>query len=151
MPLPPSPARATRSSTDDQRVKGFVDQMKAKYPNITVLPTQFADHSAQETASKVSAILAANPDLNGVFAVDNFTGDGAPIGVYRRPMEEPRATPDVLRIVDGDERSLARRVDHALSGLPDGSRVDHFTYWYTGRPPIHEATVSPPAPDEPSA
>jgi hypothetical protein len=28
--------------------------------------------------------------------------------------------------------------------LPDGSRVDHFTYWYTGRPPLHEATVSPP-------
>jgi hypothetical protein len=50
----------------------------------------------------------------------------------------------VLRIIDGDERSLARRVDLALSGLPDGSRVDHFTYWYTGRPPLHEATVSPP-------
>jgi hypothetical protein len=50
----------------------------------------------------------------------------------------------VVRIVDGDERSLARRVDLALSGLPDGSRVDHFTYWYTGRPPLHEATVSPP-------
>ena len=26
-------------------------------------------------------MLAANPDLKGVFAVDNFTGDGAPIGV----------------------------------------------------------------------
>ena len=37
-----------------------------------------------------------------------------------------------------------RAVDLALSGLPDGSRVDHFTYWYTGRPPLHEATVSPP-------
>jgi hypothetical protein len=52
--------------------------------------------------------------------------------------------PEVVRIVDGDEQSLARRVDLALSGLPDGSRVDHFTYWYTGRPPLHEATVSPP-------
>ncbi len=51
---------------------------------------------------------------------------------------------NVLRIIDGDEQSLARRVDLALSGLPDGSRVDHFTYWYTGRPPLHEATVSPP-------
>jgi hypothetical protein len=55
-----------------------------------------------------------------------------------------REEPHVLRIVDGDERSLARRVDLALSGFPDGSRVDHFTYWYTGRPPLHEATVSPP-------
>jgi len=69
------------SSTDDERVQGFVDQMKAKHPTIQVLPTQFADHSAQETAAKVASILAANPDLKGVFAVDNFTGDGAPIGV----------------------------------------------------------------------
>jgi hypothetical protein len=53
--------------------------------------------------------------------------------------------PPVVRIVDGDERSLARRVHHLLAGLPDGSRVDHFTYWYTGRPPMHEATVSPPS------
>ena len=69
------------SSTDDQRVQGFVDQMKSKYPNLTVLTTQYADHSAQATASKVASILAANPDIKGVFAVDNFTGDGAPIGV----------------------------------------------------------------------
>jgi len=69
------------SSTDDQRVQGFVDQMRAKYPDITVLTTQYADHSAQATASKVASVLAANPDLKGVFAVDNFTGDGAPIGV----------------------------------------------------------------------
>jgi ribose transport system substrate-binding protein len=69
------------SSTDDQRVQGFVDRMKSNYPDIQVLPTQYADHSAQETASKVSSILAANPDLSGVFAVDNFTGDGTPTGV----------------------------------------------------------------------
>jgi ribose transport system substrate-binding protein len=69
------------SSTDDQRVEGFVNQMKAKHPDITVLETQYADHSAQATASKVASVLAANPDLKGVFAVDNFTGDGAPIGV----------------------------------------------------------------------
>jgi hypothetical protein len=69
------------SSTDDQRVEGFVKEMKAKHPDITVLTTQYADHSAQATASKVSSILVANPDLKGAFAVDNFTGDGAPIGV----------------------------------------------------------------------
>jgi hypothetical protein len=64
-----------------------------------------------------------------------------PASTLRRAMD--RDDP-VLRIIDGDERSLARRVDLALSALPDGSRVDHFTYWYTGRPPLHEATVSPP-------
>lgn len=65
-----------------------------------------------------------------------------PASTVRGAMD--REEPHVLRIIDGDEQSLARRVDLALSGLPDGSRVDHFTYWYTGRPPLHEATVSPP-------
>jgi len=69
------------TSTDDERVKGFVDQMKKKHPGITVLTTQYADHSAQTAAAKVSSVLAAHPDVKGVFAVDNFTGDGAPIGV----------------------------------------------------------------------
>jgi hypothetical protein len=71
----------------------------------------------------------------------------APASTVRRAMDRrPPAAEEspVLRIVDGDERSLARRVDLALSALPDGTRVDHFTYWYTGRPPLHEATVSPP-------
>jgi hypothetical protein len=67
----------------------------------------------------------------------------SPTSTVRGHMD--REERNVLRIIDGDEQSLARRVDLALSGLPDGSRVDHFTYWYTGRPPLHEATVSPPA------
>ena len=70
----------------------------------------------------------------------------AATSTVRRAMDRrpPAEEPHVLRIVDGDERSLARRVDLALSALPDGARVAHFTYWYTGRPPLHEATVSPP-------
>jgi hypothetical protein len=71
-----------------------------------------------------------------------------PASTVARHMD--REERNVLRIIDGDEQSLARRVDLALSGLPDGSRVDHFTYWSTGRPPLHEATVSPPH-DEGSA
>jgi hypothetical protein len=55
----------------------------------------------------------------------------------------------VVRIIDGDEHSLTRRVERALAGLPAGSRVDRFTWWYTGRPPLHEATLSPPPPGGP--
>jgi hypothetical protein len=73
---------------------------------------------------------------------------------HRRVYRQGSMTPEdqkVVRIIDGSQQSLARRVDLALSGLPDGSRVDHFTYWYTGRPPLHEATVSPPVDDQESA
>ncbi len=50
---------------------------------------------------------------------------------------------DVVRLIDGDERSLSARVARVLAGLgtdPDLT-VLRFTYWYTGRPPVHEAVV----------
>jgi hypothetical protein len=56
----------------------------------------------------------------------------------------------VVRIIDGDEGSLLRRIDRALETLPAGSRVDRFTWWYTGRPPLHEATLSPPPSEGPA-
>ncbi|MBI5105343.1 MAG: hypothetical protein HZB46_10260 [Solirubrobacterales bacterium] len=49
----------------------------------------------------------------------------------------------VMRLVDGDEASLERRVAALLATLPAGSRAAYFTYWYTSRPPVHEATVQP--------
>ena len=53
---------------------------------------------------------------------------------------------DVVRIIDGDPASLDRRVARLLERLGADWRVAHFTYWYTGRPPIHEALVlRPPA------
>ena len=53
---------------------------------------------------------------------------------------------DVVRIIDGDAASLERRVARLLERLGSEWRVARFTYWYTGRPPIHEAlVVRPPA------
>jgi hypothetical protein len=48
---------------------------------------------------------------------------------------------EVVRIVDGDERSLHARVARALAALGPECTVQRFTYWYTGRPPVHEAIV----------
>ena len=48
---------------------------------------------------------------------------------------------EVVRIVDGDERSLSSRVARALAALGPECTVLRFTYWYTGRPPVYEAIV----------
>ena len=48
---------------------------------------------------------------------------------------------EVLRLIDGDEGSLSRRLSRALAGLPADCTVLRFTYWYTARPPVHEAVV----------
>jgi len=48
---------------------------------------------------------------------------------------------DVVRLIDGDEASLGVRVARALAVLGPGCTVLRFTYWYTGRPPVHEAMI----------
>jgi hypothetical protein len=53
---------------------------------------------------------------------------------------------DVVRIIDGDPASLDRRVARLLERLGADWRVARFTYWYTGRPPVHEAIVLRPRP-----
>jgi hypothetical protein len=49
----------------------------------------------------------------------------------------------VARLIDGDLSSLELRVTKALAVALDGGacRVARFTYWYTGRPPVHEAIL----------
>jgi hypothetical protein len=53
---------------------------------------------------------------------------------------------DVVRIIDGNPASLEARIARVLDRVGGEWRVARFTYWYTGRPPIHEALlVRPPA------
>lgn len=47
----------------------------------------------------------------------------------------------VLRIVDTDRDSLEERVSVAIGDQAGECVVKHFTHWFTGRPPVHEATV----------
>jgi hypothetical protein len=51
---------------------------------------------------------------------------------------------EVVRIIDGDRASLEARVARALERVGEDWRVARFTYWYTGRPPIHEALIVRP-------
>lgn len=67
-------------STTDQREQGFKEEMK-KYPNITVLETQYNDDDANKAAAQFAAVLARNPDLAGVFGANLFSAQGAANGV----------------------------------------------------------------------
>jgi hypothetical protein len=51
-----------------------------------------------------------------------------------------------IRLIDGDPASLELRVLRALARERDLG-VSRFTYWYTGRPPVHEAILARPARD----
>lgn len=68
------------TSTTDARAAGFEDEVK-KYPNLRYVGQQYTDNEPDQAASKVTATLAANPDLIGVFATNLNTGEGAATGL----------------------------------------------------------------------
>jgi hypothetical protein len=61
--------------------------------------------------------------------------------VRKRPRAPTVPPMEVVRIVDGDERSLSSRLARVLAALGPECTVLRFTHWYTGRPPVYEAVV----------
>ncbi len=47
----------------------------------------------------------------------------------------------VTRIIAADPDSLEERVAEAVGQEQGECVVSRFTYWYTARPPVHEALV----------
>ena len=68
-------------STTDARIAGFQAEMKAKFPNITVLATQYDNDSSATAASQVEADITAHPNLSGVFATNVLSAQGAATGI----------------------------------------------------------------------
>jgi len=62
-------------STTDQRVQGF-DQELGKYPHVSNLGVTFTGDDSTRANSVVKSLVAAHPDLAGVFATNVLTGEG---------------------------------------------------------------------------
>ncbi len=61
----------------DQRTNGFVDGLKKYHPDIQVVADQVADWDRKKAQDVLTTILAANPDLNGVYGVNDSMALGA--------------------------------------------------------------------------
>jgi ABC-type sugar transport system substrate-binding protein len=73
---------AKGTSTTDARVAGFQSEMASKFPGITLLPEQNDDpDSVGEATSFIEGDIAAHPDLNGAFAANVITAEGAASGI----------------------------------------------------------------------
>jgi ribose transport system substrate-binding protein len=68
------------TSTTNARAKGFEDELK-KSPNLKSGGVEFTQNEPDQAASKVTAALAAKPDLIGIFATNLNTGEGAATGL----------------------------------------------------------------------
>jgi ribose transport system substrate-binding protein len=61
----------------ENRKKGFLDRLAAKYPGIKIVAFQDAQGKQGTSLSIVQNYLTAYPDLNGIFANNQPTGDEA--------------------------------------------------------------------------
>ena len=63
-------------SSTDARNKGFEAEIK-KHPGIRYVGVQFSQGDPAKATSQISSMLAAHPDLNGIFAVSTQEVEGA--------------------------------------------------------------------------
>ena len=74
-------------STTDQRQQGFEEEIE-NYPDIEYLGTEFSNNEPARAASIVSATLAAEPDLAGIFGTNLFSAEGAATGLRNAGAQE---------------------------------------------------------------
>jgi ribose transport system substrate-binding protein len=61
----------------DQRTNGFIDGMKKNFPNVQIVADQVADWDRKKAQDVLTTILTANPDLAGVYGVNDSMALGA--------------------------------------------------------------------------
>lgn len=104
-------------STTDQREEGFKAEMSERFPDITVLDTQYNENDASTAASQFQAVLARDPNIGGVFGANLFSALGAANGV-----ESAEKQDDVTVIAFDAPQSI---VEQLKSGLVDMAIAQH--------------------------
>jgi ribose transport system substrate-binding protein len=136
------------SLTGQQRRDGFIDWMKANAPDIELLPVQYGGGDQAKSADITKSILAANPDVVGMYG----SNEGSAIGVIKG-IEESKKTGIVVigfdsgqaqldAISDGTEAgaitqnpvgmgaALVKAAVEALDGKTLPKSIDTGFYWY---------------------
>ena len=64
------------SQTGIERRDGFVNQIKAKYPKITIVDIEYGDGDQLKSAEITKAMLLAHPNLKGIFGTNEGSAEG---------------------------------------------------------------------------
>jgi ribose transport system substrate-binding protein len=101
------------SLTGQQRRDGFIKWMEENAPDIELLPVQYGEGDPAKSADIVKSIMAANPDLKGIYGSNEGSAIGAIKGV-----EESGKEGDVV-VVGFD--SGQDQIDAINSGVEAGA------------------------------
>jgi ribose transport system substrate-binding protein len=75
-------------STTDARGEGFEEGIEELYPDITFLGQEYSDNEPAQAAEIVSATLAAEPELSGIFGANLFSAEGAATGIRQEGRDD---------------------------------------------------------------
>ena len=139
--------QVSKSGTD--RRDGFLDGMKAYCPDVTVLEPQYGGGDQAKSADIAKSIMAANPDLTGIFGSNEGSAIGALKGVEEASMsgkvvligfDSGKAQTDAIRagtmngaITQDPVGMGAAVIDaavRAINGETLPSFIDTGFYWY---------------------
>ncbi|MGQ2968330.1 MAG: ABC transporter substrate-binding protein [Allorhizobium sp.] len=97
----------------DQRREGFLDQMKTKYPGITVTVDRFADGQATTGLNMMTDLITANPNIVGVFASNLIMAQGVGQAIAENKLG------DKIKVIgfDSDEKTVGFLKEGVLAGL----------------------------------
>ena len=101
------------SRTGIDRVKGFTDQIKAKYPNIKIVDTQYGAGDQLKSTDIAKAVIGAHPNLKGYFGAN----EGSIIGVLNAVKELNMAGKLVVIGYDSGQQQM----DAIRSGAESGA------------------------------
>lgn len=93
------------SRTGIDRVDGFTNQIKAKYPDIEVVTVQYGAGDQLKSTELTKAILTANPDLKGMFGAN----EGSALGVVNGVTEMNRKEVVIIGYDSGQAQKAAIR------------------------------------------
>jgi ribose transport system substrate-binding protein len=101
------------SQTGISRRDGFVNEMKAKHPNIQVVSIQYGAGDHQKSADLAKGIMTANPDLKGFFGGNEGSIDGI--------LDALKETGNTNKIVAVGYDSGQQQLDAINSGAESGA------------------------------
>jgi ribose transport system substrate-binding protein len=100
------------SRTGVDRRDGFTEQIKAKYPNIKIVDTQYGGGDQLKSTDLAKAIISAHPNIKGIFGAN----EGSAIGVLNAVTELKK---DKIIVIGYD--SGKQQVDAVRSGAMAGA------------------------------
>jgi len=110
------------SRTGIDRVKGFTDQIKNKYPNIKLVAAAVLGRDDQLKSTDITkAILQSNPNLKGIFGAN----EGSAIGVLNGVKESGKTGKVVVIGYDSGQQQMDAIRSGAEAGAITQERIGH--------------------------